>query len=471
MRIDPDQPVDNFRTLAEVRSASLASPTLTATLLGLFGLLALVITAAGIAGVVAFSVNQRTQEFGIRMALGAARRNVLSHGAAPGLAAGRRRPRDRLRRRAGPDASADDAAVRRRPNRRPDVRRGVGGADGGCADGVPRCRPGGLRRSIRWSRFASASVPTARPLLRFACPNRRSCPGWFSPHVCSRRSPVLIASTGAGQTGRQGGGQNPPPRGGRGDAPVRDARPAEAAPPGTSSITGTIVVAGTGAPARRARVTLSGEALRGGRSVTSDDQGRYAFGALPPGRYTLSASKVGHLSVTYGQRVPGSGRPGTPIQLDDGQRLTIRLQMPRGGVISGTVLDEHGEAVPGTQVRAFRFSMQGGVRTLQQAASDATDDRGCTASTDCRIGDYLVGARHALGPPGTARSPIGSRKRSPRCRRRVARSASRPLPRCWTGSAPRRRARGQSRQDEPTTGYAPVFYPGTRQRGNATAVR
>src|SRR3954464_6547095 len=138
---------------------------------------------------------------------------------------------------------------------------------------------------------------------------------------------------------------------GRASKPPRDISSPAAQEPELPDgrVSGVVVAADTGRPVRRARVFISAPQLSEGRGVLTEDDGSFIFEELPEGRYSLTASKSGFVSLSYGPRRPR--QPGTPLQLADGQELRgLEFRLPRGSVIAGHVFDDGGDPLPAANV-------------------------------------------------------------------------------------------------------------------------
>lgn len=164
--------------------------------------------------------------------------------------------------------------------------------------------------------------------------------------------------------------------------PARDAaRPAAV---GTASVSGIVLLdAAERKPIRRARVTLNNAELQVRRTIVTEDDGTFVFRALPAGRYLLAASKDGYVTVNHGASRPT--RPGTPIVVGNGENPRVTLRLPRGAVITGTVLDVDGSPAPAIGVRVMRYAFVSGERQWYPPGTRRPPTiAASTASTVCR---------------------------------------------------------------------------------------
>jgi hypothetical protein len=153
------------------------------------------------------------------------------------------------------------------------------------------------------------------------------------------------------------------------------------------------------------------------------------------------------VTVNFGQRRPL--RPGTPLQIDDGQALqNVNFTLPRGSVITGHIMDEDGEPLARASVTVLRYQYQAGEPRLVVAGSDLTDDRGQYRVYGLPPGEYYVSAvtRITEGRPFerlmqfTAQAGAGEESSG------LVSVAAEPL------------------------GYAPTYYPGVITAAEATKV-
>ena len=243
-----------------------------------------------------------------------------------------------------------------------------------------------------------------------------------------------------------------------GRVPQRDtpAQGQDAAPTPAGSMSGRVVAADTGRPVKRARVFVTANELPGGRGTLTADDGTFEIVDLPAGRYTLTVSKSGFVSLSYGQRRPLQA--GTPLQLAEGQQIrSIEFRLPRGSVIAGHVFDETGDPMAGIVVRVLRYQYQQGDRRLVAAGTSTTDDQGAFRVWGLNPGEYYVDAQQRAQGGGPLGGGFGRGPAAP-AGARGGGGRGGPAAPGVIAAAPGTTAAASD--DETQKAYAPTYFPG-----------
>jgi protocatechuate 3,4-dioxygenase beta subunit len=167
---------------------------------------------------------------------------------------------------------------------------------------------------------------------------------------------------------------------------------------GSASVEGVVVKLGTNEPIAGAVAELSRPSTTPGTpdvlTMTTGDDGRFAFHNVEPGEYRLVATRPGGTwnPARYGQRDPRS--PGTPLTLAIGQIMKdVRLEMAATGAITGRVYDRNGEPVAYARVLAMQDWYHEGNRLLNFIQAVQTNDLGEYRLFWLPPGRYYVAAR------------------------------------------------------------------------------
>ena len=154
---------------------------------------------------------------------------------------------------------------------------------------------------------------------------------------------------------------------------------AQAPMPEKAALEGTAVSATTGVPLKKVAITLEGDK---DPTATTTSDGKFSFTNIPPGDYTIKAERVGYLES-----------PETVVTLQPGEvKKDFVVKLTPQAVISGRVLDEDGDPVPGSRVAYIRWIGAGEKKfKLESDLTDANGEGGFTI-TGLSPGNYYLQA-------------------------------------------------------------------------------